>query len=479
MRRKWALLIALFPVTALASEAGRIEVKGFNAESYRETGEITFTVDVRDDSGPVEGLEKAQWLIGVGEPNARLKSAEAQPFRAAGGVTSVLVVLAATGNMTGQDEAESAQANEARGAPPIKHAWDGIASLKPALGKKDKLAIGCYDETKQSTLVGLASASSVNVALSVDEVIQKCRSPEAGGGLPRLKTALSNMVSDWLGKNKEIDRAVVVVVTDGNSKEPIDPEWWRPLQAKAGRAWLELYVVGLVDGGDPAKIENLAKGGVLRRAETRMNLTDEVSALAQLISGTGLYRVKYVIEDAIKGPDVALTLAAKDSRGLFKSDPYPVGQLQRKSSWLRIVILVAAVLIGAVFLVLLVRYIVAAVAESRRRREEEAAAAANQQYEGPTRGKLIVRDGPARGQIYPLIEDLTYIGRSQENQVAIPDKTVSKRHASIKIADRTYIIEDLQSVAGVYVNGQKVVKAHLKDGDSIRLGSTEMQFKLS
>jgi S-DNA-T family DNA segregation ATPase FtsK/SpoIIIE len=73
---------------------------------------------------------------------------------------------------------------------------------------------------------------------------------------------------------------------------------------------------------------------------------------------------------------------------------------------------------------------------------------------------------------------MSYIGRSPDNHVSVPDPTVSKRHCSIAIRDRTYVIEDLQSVAGVFVNGQKVVKAHLKDGDSIRLGETEMQFRI-
>ena len=62
--------------------------------------------------------------------------------------------------------------------------------------------------------------------------------------------------------------------------------------------------------------------------------------------------------------------------------------------------------------------------------------------------------------------------------MSIPDPTVSKRHASIAIRDRTYVIEDMQSAAGLLVNGQRVVKPHLKDGDSIRMGQSEMQFRI-
>ncbi|MBM4398394.1 MAG: FHA domain-containing protein [Deltaproteobacteria bacterium] len=465
---------------ALAADAGKVEVRTFNADSYREKGELTFTVDVKDDSGPVDALDKAQWMLGVGEPNAELTAVAPQTFRASGGITSVLVVLSATGSMMGQDESDTTAKD--RKQPPMHYALEGLAALKPALAKQDKITVGCYDEATLGAdkLVKMQGAGSANLAKTVEDVRSACHPDEGGGEPPRLKTVLSNVISDWLVRNKEVDRCVVVIVTDGNSKEAIDGDWWRPLQAKAGRAWLELYVVGLADAAfDPAKLEALAKGGVLRRAEKRTNLPDEIGALAPLVAGAGLYRVQYTVADSIKGPDVSLVLAAKDARGLFRSDPVPMGQLQRKSSWLRVVILVAAILVGAAFLVLLIRYLVAAAAERRRRREEEAAAAANQQYDGPARGRLIVRDGPAKNQSFPLIDDLTYVGRSAENHVVIPDKTVSKRHMSIRIHDRTYQLEDLQSVAGVYVNGQKVVKVHLKDGDSIRMGSTEMQFRLA
>jgi pSer/pThr/pTyr-binding forkhead associated (FHA) protein len=143
-----------------------------------------------------------------------------------------------------------------------------------------------------------------------------------------------------------------------------------------------------------------------------------------------------------------------------------------------IVILVAVILVSLVFLVLLVRFILQALAARRHRREEEEARNASQSYSGPSRGRLIVREGPAANLTFHLVEDVTYVGRSPDNHVSLPDSSVGKRHCSISIRDRSFQVEDLQSVNGVFVNGQKVLKAFLKDGDSIRLGSSEMQFRL-
>jgi hypothetical protein len=197
------------------------------------------------------------------------------------------------------------------------------------------------------------------------------------------------------------------------------------------------------------------------------------------VGGTGLYKVGYVVKEGIQGSNVEFAVAARDSRGTFRSDAVPMGQLQRKSSWIRVVVLVAAILVGLAFLVLLVRFVVSAVAARRRRRAEEDAARASQRYDGPSRGRLLVRDGPAAGATFHLVEDVTYMGRSPDNHVVLADPSVGKRHASIRIHERTYQLEDLQSVNGVFVNGQKVLKVHLKDGDSIRLGGSEMQFKVT
>lgn len=64
-------------------------------------------------------------------------------------------------------------------------------------------------------------------------------------------------------------------------------------------------------------------------------------------------------------------------------------------------------------------------------------------------------------------------GRTQEADICIPETRISRIHAEIKLWDSDYVIKDLNSRNGIYVNGAKVMVAVLKLGDVIRIGTHE------
>ncbi len=64
-------------------------------------------------------------------------------------------------------------------------------------------------------------------------------------------------------------------------------------------------------------------------------------------------------------------------------------------------------------------------------------------------------------------------GRTQEADICIPETRISRIHAEIRLWDSDYVIKDLNSRNGIYVNGMKVVVAVLKAGDVIRIGTHE------
>ncbi|MFT3766570.1 MAG: FHA domain-containing protein [Minicystis sp.] len=70
------------------------------------------------------------------------------------------------------------------------------------------------------------------------------------------------------------------------------------------------------------------------------------------------------------------------------------------------------------------------------------------------------------------------IGRGADCQLALDDVLVSRRHASIRVAeDGASVLEDLGSRNGVFLNGVRIVKpAPLHDGDLIRIGSQDICF---
>ncbi len=92
--------------------------------------------------------------------------------------------------------------------------------------------------------------------------------------------------------------------------------------------------------------------------------------------------------------------------------------------------------------------------------------------------KVVFRNGPLRGQVLALEKDRTSLGRDPRNDVAIHDDIISSFHAAILRDAGTFYLEDAGSKNGTFLNGERVDRAELKDGDVFCLCLTgpELQF---
>jgi hypothetical protein len=82
------------------------------------------------------------------------------------------------------------------------------------------------------------------------------------------------------------------------------------------------------------------------------------------------------------------------------------------------------------------------------------------------------------GRTFALAEASTDLGRGKEASVRLRDIAVSRRHARIRHQEGSFLLEDLDSPNGVYLNGQRVETAcALKEGDVIELGRTLLRFQ--
>jgi two-component system, cell cycle response regulator len=85
---------------------------------------------------------------------------------------------------------------------------------------------------------------------------------------------------------------------------------------------------------------------------------------------------------------------------------------------------------------------------------------------------LIVLAGENLGQMFRLEQPETILGRSSDATFRLPDDGVSRLHAKVtQTADEVWV-EDLKSVNGTLINGQRIARALLRDGDKIQMGST-------
>ena len=85
---------------------------------------------------------------------------------------------------------------------------------------------------------------------------------------------------------------------------------------------------------------------------------------------------------------------------------------------------------------------------------------------------LIVLQGPDKGRTLRTTDDVVLLGRGSP-QIPLTDQTISRRHAELKMVDGGWVLLDLGSANGTYVNGVRIQKAtRLKHGDQVRVGST-------
>jgi len=79
---------------------------------------------------------------------------------------------------------------------------------------------------------------------------------------------------------------------------------------------------------------------------------------------------------------------------------------------------------------------------------------------------------------YALSSDTTTLGRIATNDIRLLDEMVSGHHAKIIRFQSNYFIEDIASTNGSFVNGKRVRKCVLKDGDKISFGPYKLMFQM-
>jgi predicted component of type VI protein secretion system len=85
--------------------------------------------------------------------------------------------------------------------------------------------------------------------------------------------------------------------------------------------------------------------------------------------------------------------------------------------------------------------------------------------------QFVMRSGPTVGKAYPLDAQEVTIGRDAVNTIAINDAEISRRHARMELRGSAYVIQDLGSTNGTFVNGKRISGMQvLNPGDSVSFG---------
>jgi hypothetical protein len=88
---------------------------------------------------------------------------------------------------------------------------------------------------------------------------------------------------------------------------------------------------------------------------------------------------------------------------------------------------------------------------------------------------VLVVDGP--GTRHVLEEGSNVLGRGTDAAIRLPDTGVSRKHADVQLEGGTVTVEDLGSTNGTLVNGRRIGRQDLADGDVIRIGHSVLVYR--
>mgnify|MGYP001583271589 FL=1 len=91
-------------------------------------------------------------------------------------------------------------------------------------------------------------------------------------------------------------------------------------------------------------------------------------------------------------------------------------------------------------------------------------------------GLLVVRSGDQTGERFSLDDKIVSIGRHPECTIYLDDVTVSRRHAEVHQVGGAYVVRDLGSLNGTYLNQERVEERQLGHGDELQIGKFRMVF---
>ncbi len=94
----------------------------------------------------------------------------------------------------------------------------------------------------------------------------------------------------------------------------------------------------------------------------------------------------------------------------------------------------------------------------------------------PGSGLLVVKRGPNAGSRFLLDADTTTAGRHPESDIFLDDVTVSRRHAEFVREGSGFVVRDVGSLNGTYLNRERIEAASLAGGDEVQIGKYRLVF---
>jgi pSer/pThr/pTyr-binding forkhead associated (FHA) protein len=97
----------------------------------------------------------------------------------------------------------------------------------------------------------------------------------------------------------------------------------------------------------------------------------------------------------------------------------------------------------------------------------------------PVVGWFVALTGQQKGEDFRIREGPNTIGSAADADIVLHDTAISGKHASLRYKDDRFIITDLDSTNGTFLNDRTdpIAREELKDNDQVRIGEVTLKFK--
>ena len=93
-----------------------------------------------------------------------------------------------------------------------------------------------------------------------------------------------------------------------------------------------------------------------------------------------------------------------------------------------------------------------------------------------TLAMVVVKRGPNAGSKFALDTEVTAAGRHPDSDIFLDDITVSRRHAELVRQGEGYVVRDVGSLNGTYLNRERVEESPINNGDELQVGKFKLAF---
>lgn len=488
-RRKWAGIAGLL-VAALMGAAGPksaradIVIDNLLTEDYandksKDKGKIVLFVDVFDGQGKfVTGLEKDPSIFKVFIDEKEVEGTiEVQTFKDANQRFAVAILAGAHYSYSEYDPAS--------GMPNILEAEKtGFENFVKKLSTSNMIGVWFHTDDALNRVFSWSNKPDA-AGDAIRDLIKKGEKKQ--GVAPKLYAWIKTILDDIANNEASLPpRRVLLVMSDGKDQNVDKPaqleKSLKAIEDAATTTRTKIYPIGFtIDVPEPlvhlGTIASQSKGAYRRIPEDKAgDIAAEIEGIANELQNQ--YVVTLTPKD-YRGSEAPVTVrlevtppgltAMKDQKEQIK---IPKLSTDHWNVWIKWVVIGLGSLLGVGLIFMLIRAI------ARGRKNRPVAVAEEEAFAGPYKGKLTCTMGPYAGKEFFLTEDLTTIGSISGNTIILAEGGVSKRHAGIKIEEMRFELADFGSTNGTFVNGAKITKQFLRDGDEVRMGEVRLKFSL-